>query len=218
VISARVPADGPALLLLAPVRGLTSEVAALVAALEGHAPEAVGLGLSGEEMQGLLDYFVLADAEPIVPLSSMEMSEVRGLSRFGEVRVPNPAFVEVLRWGRARSLPIQALDPDDERSASLFAEHIGYVELVRRTVREHRISRSPPTPASADEFAIQWDHEVAAGRGSRAFARARDRHLARAVQRLGQGRSRTAVVVDRERFEAVRDLLRAGVPSAMGDD
>jgi hypothetical protein len=218
VISERVPAGGPALLLLAPVRGLTSEVTVLLAALEEHDPEAVGLGLSGEEMQGLLDYFVLADAEPIVPLSSMEMSEVRGLSRFGEVRVPNPAFVEVLRWGRARSLPIEALDPDDERSASLFAEHIGYVELVRRTVREHRISRSPPTPSSADEFAIQWDREVAAGRGSREFARARDRHLVRAVQRLGHGRSRTAVVVDRERFEAVRDILRAGVPSAMGDD
>jgi hypothetical protein len=218
VISERVPGGGPALLLLAPVRGLTSEVTELIRALEGHAPEAVGLGLSGEEMQGLLDYFVLADAEPIVPLSPMEASEVRGLSRFGEVRVPNPAFIEVLRWGHARSLPIEALDPDDERSASLFAEHIGYVELVRRTVREHRIARSPPTPSSADEFAVRWDRQVSGGRGSREFARARDRHLARAVERLGQGRSRTAVVVDRERFEAVRDILRDGVPREMGDD
>jgi hypothetical protein len=218
VISERVPADGPALLLLAPVRGLTSEVAPLLAALEGHAPEAVGLGLSGEETQGLLDYFVLADAEPIVPLSSMEMSEVRALARFGEVRVPNPAFIEVLRWGRARSVPIEALDPDDERSASLFAEHIGYVELVRRTVREHRISRSPPTPSSADEFAVRWDREISSGRGSREFARARDRHLARAVRRLGLGRSRTAVVVDRERFEDVRAILRDGARPAMGDD
>lgn len=218
MISERVEAAGPALLLLAPVRGLTSEVPKLLGALEGHAPEAVGLGLSGEEMQGLIDYFVLADAEPVVPLSSMEMSEVRGLSRFGEVRVPNPSFVEVLRWGHARSVPIEALDPDDERSASLFAEHIGYVELVRRTVREHRISRSPPTPSSADEFAVRWDREVSAGRGSREFARARDRHLARAVHRLGYGRSRTAVVVDRERFEDVREILKEGGPREMRED
>jgi len=217
VISERVPAGGPAL-LLAPVRGLTSEVVSLIAALEEYAPEAVGLGLSREEMQGLLDYFVLAEAEPIVPLSPMEASEVRGLSRFGEVRVPNPSFVEVLRWGRARSLPVEALDPDDERSASLFAEHIGYVELVRRTVREHRIARSPPTPSSPDEFALRWDREVAGGRGSRGFAQARDRHLARAVERLKVGRSRTAVVVDRERFEDVRDLLRDGVPRSIDDD
>jgi hypothetical protein len=217
VISERVPAGGPAL-LLGPVRGLTSEVPPLIVALEEYAPEIVGLGLSAEEMQGLLDYFVLADAEPIVPLSPMEASEVRGLSRFGEVRVPNPSFVEVLRWGRTRSLPLEALDPDDERSASLFSEHIGYVELVRRTVREHRIARSPPTPSSPDEFALRWDREVASGRGSRGFARARDRHLARAVERLVRGRSRAAVVVDRERFEGVRDLLRDGVPHPMGDD
>jgi hypothetical protein len=218
VISERVSGDGAALLLLAPVRGLTSEVGELMRTLEGHAPEAVGLGLSGEDLQGLLDYFVLADAEPVVPLSAMEASEVRALSRFGEVRVPNPAFVEVLRWGYARSLPVEALDPDDERSASLFAEHIGYVELVRRTVREHRIARSPPTPSSADEFALRWDREVSPGRGSREFAQARDRHLVRSAQRLSHGRSRTAVVVDRERFEAVRDLLRGGTPTAMRDD
>jgi hypothetical protein len=217
VICERVPAGGPAL-LLAPVRGLTSELAPLLTALEEYAPEAVGLGLSHEEMQGLLDYFVLSDAEPIVPLSPMEASEVRGLSRFGEVRVPNPSFVEVLRWGHARSLPVEALDPDDERSASLFAEHIGYVELVRRTVREHRIARSPPTPSSPDEFALRWDQEVAHGRGSRGFAQARDRHLARAAARLELGRSRTAIVVDRERFEAVRDLLRDGVPRSIGDE
>jgi hypothetical protein len=218
VISERVPANGPGLLLLAPVRGLVSEVARLIVALEEYGPEVVGLGLSGEEMRGLVDYFVVADAEPIVPLSPMEASEVRGLCRFGEVRVPNPSFVEVLRWGRERSLPVEALDPDDERSASLFAEHIGYVELVRRTVREHRIARSPPTPSSADEFALHWDREVAGGRGSREFARARDRHLVRAVQRLGQGLTRTAVVVDRERFEDVRDLLKNGVPRSMSDD
>jgi len=217
VISERL-AVGGSTLLLGPVRGLTSEVARLIGLLEEYAPEVVGLGLSREEMQGLLDYFVLAEAEPIVPLSPMEASEVRGLSRFGEVRVPNPSFVEVLRWGRERSLSVEALDPDDERSASLFAEHIGYVELVRRTVREHRIARSPPTPSSPDEFALRWDRGVARGRGSRGFAQARDRHLVRAVERLGHGRSRTAVVVDRERFEDVRELLRNGVPRSMGDD
>jgi hypothetical protein len=209
---------GGAVLLLAPVRGLSSEVPRALTVLTAYQPEAVGLGLSAEEMQGLLDYFVLAEAEPIVPLSSTEASEVRGLSRFGEVRVPNPSFVEVLRWGRSRSIPVEPLDPSDERSASLFAEHIGYVELVRRTVRERRVSRHPPAPSSPDEFALSWDREVASGRGSRDFAGARDRHLARAVERLRSGRSRTAVVVDRERFDDVRELLTRGVPTEIRDE
>jgi len=217
VISAQVPRGGP-ILLVAPVRGVTTEADRAVAALESFAPEAVGLGLSDEELRGLTDYFVLSEAEPIVPLTPAETSEVRGLVRFGEVRVPNPSFVRVLAWGRARPVPVEPLDPSDERSASLFAEHIGYVELVRRTVREHRVARSPPSPSTPDEYALAWDREVAPGRGSRAFARARDRHLVRGVARLAQGRSRVAVVVDRERFEPVRTLLEGGVPSEMDDE
>ncbi|MGA9839239.1 MAG: hypothetical protein WBF81_00195 [Thermoplasmata archaeon] len=205
-------------LLLAPVRGLVAEVPLLLEALVSYAPEAVGAGLSADEMLGLTNYFVTADAEPVVPLTTTETSEVRGLSRFGEVRVPNPTFVELLRWARGREIPVDALDPSDDRTASLFTEHIGYVELVRRTVKERAVSRKPPTPATPDEYALAWDREVAGGRGSREFAKARDRHLVRGVQRLGAGRSRVAVVVDRERFEMVRALLTGTVPDTIGDD
>jgi hypothetical protein len=217
VISAELTRGSP-LLLVAPVRGVTAEAERAVAALDAFGPHAVGLGLSAEELRGLTDYFVLAEAEPIVPLTPAETSEVRGLVRFGEVRVPNPSFVRVVAWGRARALPVEPLDPSDERSASLFAEHIGYVELVRRTVREHRVARSPPSPSTPDEYALAWDREVAPGRGSRAFARARDRHLVRGVARLTEGRSRVAVVVDRERFDPVRRLLEQGLTSEMGDE
>ena len=217
MITARIPPDA-SILLLAPVRGLTAEIAPTIGALSDYRPDLVGLGTSSEEMRGLLDYFVLAEAEPIVPLSLTETSEVRGLSRFGEVRVPNPTFIEILRWGQERSIPVEPLDPSDEESAHLFAEHIGYVELVRRTVRERRISRHLPTPSSADEFALQWDREVASGRGSRGLAGARDRHLAREVARLRSGRSRTVVVIDRERFDDVRGLLTDGIPPSMSDE
>jgi hypothetical protein len=205
-------------LLLAPVRGLASEVGPLLEQLEAYAPEAIGVGLSGDELASLGQYFVTSEADPVVPLTSTETSEVRGLSRFGEVRVPNPSYVELLRWATGRGLPVEALDPSDDRTATLFTEHIGYVELVRRTVKERTVSRRPPTPATADEFALEWDREVAGGRGSREFAHARDRHLAHGAQRLGGGRSRVAVVIDRERFDFVRDLLSGQVAESIGDD
>ena len=213
MITARF-SGAPRILLLAPVRGLTSEVARVVSELESFAPARVGLGLSVGELQSLHDYFVESEAEPVVPLTSNETSEVRGLVRFGEVRVPNPSFVEVLRWAAARGLTTVALDPDDDRTAALFAEHIGYLELVRRTVRERRVSRSPPTPSSPDEFALQWDREVASGRGSRNYATARDLYLARQVPPLTADGQPLAVLVDRERFESVRRLLAEAPPFA----
>lgn len=194
-------------LLLAPVRGLTSEAHELVVALDAFAPGAVGIGTSAEELRGLADYFVVSEAEPVVPLTPTEFSEIRGLTRFGEVRVPNPAFVEAIRWSLERRLPVVPLDPNDERSASLFAEHIGYVELVRRTVRERRVGRTPPTPSSADEFALAWDRSIARGRGSLRLAAARDAHLVAEAGRLLHGNPRVAVVIDRERFESVRAAL-----------
>jgi hypothetical protein len=217
VISARI-ASGGEFLLLGPVRGLSAEVPPLLAAIDEFRPDALGLGLSADEMKALTEYFVRSEADPVVPLTSNEASEVRGLSRFGEVRVPNPSYVEILRWTHGSALPVTALDPSDERTASLFTEHISYVELVRRTVNERAVSRHPPASTTADDFALDWDRKVAGGRGSRDFAAARDRYLVRGARRLAGGHWRVAVVVDRERFEHVRGLLGNGPDSATEDD
>ena len=207
---------GASVLLLGPVRGLSTDARAVAEALEAFRPEAVGAGIAAEELKGLVEYFVDGDAEPVVPLAATELSEVRGLCRFGEVRVPNPAFVQTLSWGRARLVPVAALDPSEEETASMFTDHIGYVELVRRTVRENRLGRSPPTPSSADAFALEWDASIAGGRGSRRFAAARDEVLVQGVQRLAGEHRRLAVVVDRERFASVRARLAPEAPSARG--
>ena len=217
MISARVAA-GAEFLLLAPVRGLADEVPGVLAAIDQFRPDAVGLGLSADELKALTEYFVVGEADPIVPLTGNESSEVRGLARFGEVRVPNPTYVEILRWAHGSDLPIVALDPSEERTATLFTDHIGYVELVRRTVKERAVSRRPPTPPTADDFALEWDREVAGGRGSRRFAAARDKFLVRAARQLSAGRGRVALVVDRERFDQVREFLADRTVTDGSDD
>jgi hypothetical protein len=208
VISAPVGAGSP-FLLVAPVRGLTDEAAAAVAAVAAFGPAAIGLGVSPEELRSLVEYFVRSEADPVVPLTPNETSEVRGLVRFGETTVPNPSVVETLRFAGARGLPVEGLDPSDETSASLFTEHIGYLELVRRTVRERRVARAPPAPSTPDEFALAWDREIGRGRGSRDLARARDEQFADGARRLAAAQGRVALVVDRERFEGVRAQLVA---------
>ncbi len=208
MISARLVGPGD-VELWGPVRGLAAELGPLGAALDARPPAAIGLGTSADEVKGLTEYFVLAAAEPVVPLTANEHSEIRGLVRFGEVRVPNPAFVELLRWAEAHGVPVEGLDPSEERAASLFADHIGYVELVRRTVRERRVARSPPVTPTPDAYALAWDGAIARGRGSRALAAARDRHLVDGLRRLAADRGRVVAVVDRERFERVRALYAA---------
>lgn len=208
MIAEQLSAD-PRVLLVGAVRGLYSETYQVVDELERFHPERVGVGLSPEEMKGLQEYFADAEAETTVHLIETETSEVRGLSRWGEVRVPNPVNVRTLEWARYRGVPLSALDPSDEGAAQMFTANIGYVELVRRTLREKGLSRNPPTASSPDEFALRWDAELNGGKGSRELALNRERYFVAGAREMLRLASRIALVVDRERFDLVRTLLVA---------
>ena len=201
--------NGADLLLLGIVRGLDSEVSAALEAVDRFRPSAIGLALSDDEANGLREHFVGTDAEPLVPLMGTEAAEIRGLTRFGEVRVPNPAFVALMEWAGKRSVPVEAVDPSDDRYAEMFADHIGYFELVRRTVRERRLVRSPPSAPDADAYAIEWHRSLGRGRDSLRLAQARELALAERLRSLSGRYPRIAIAVDRERFAEVRDRLSA---------
>ncbi len=206
--------EGPGALLVAgTVRGLTSESEPLLEALRAFGPRAVGVGVSREELDGLNEHFVGRPSEPLVVLSRVELSEAKALSRFGEVRVPNPSTIAVLEWARAAGVPVEPLDPTDEEYAELFTDHITYLELVRRTLRERRLVRdAPPEARSAEEFAGRWHASLSRGRGSRAFDAAREGALVEGARRLALAHARVAVVVDRERYDGV--LKRLGSAAA----
>lgn len=208
MIDASFHSDGEYLVLGA-VRGVVQDVEPLVAKVEAFAPRAVGLGLSFEEMTGLNDHFVHRAYEPLVPLTRTETAELHGLGRLAEVRVPHPAFVRVLEWARDRSVPVEALDPSDEGYTTLFTENIGYLELVRRTLNERKLTRRPPDASTPDDYALQWERGIAAGRGSRRFLAAREATIVAGARRLAARDGRVAVVVDRERFDGVASRLQA---------
>jgi len=191
------------LLLLAPVRGVAAEVAPLLARLDAFAPDSIGLGISPDELAGLVEHFVDRPAEPLVSLTGTETAEVRGLGRYGEVRVPNPSLLGVVSWAKARGTPVTGLDPSDATYADLFSEHISYFELVRRTLRERRLTREPPAPATPDQFAERWHRTISHGRGSKKFDQARDAEFVEGARALRAGARRVALVVDRERFDGV---------------
>ena len=197
----------PRVLLVGCVRGLTRESYAFVDILERTAPDRIGVALSPEELAGIAEYFADAEGETTVHLVETEKSEIHALTRWGEVRVPNPSAVRAIEWARAHGVPLHPLDPPDDGAASMFTANIGYVELVRRTLRERKLARQPPTASDPDEFALRWDAALAVGAGSRELARDRDRYLVGEVRRLLPGAARFVVMVDRERFDSVRARL-----------
>jgi hypothetical protein len=195
--------DGSRYLVLGPVRGLLSEVPPLLARLEAFAPGAVAVGLSPDEATALREHFVGRSSEPLVPLAPSEVAEMRALARFGDVAVPNPTYPAVIAWGGSHGVPVEAVDPSDDDYALMFTDHISYTELVRRTLRERKLTRRPPEARTADEFAVAWGATLAKSGGSARLAIARDAVLARGARALGARHARVAVVVERERFPTV---------------
>ena len=198
--------------VLGAVRGLVAEGDGVRARLDRVRPTAVGIAISPDELKGLREYFVAPDTEPVVPLAPTEAGEVRGLARYGEVGVPNPAAVEAIRWSDSSAVPVEGLDPSDDDYSEWFADTISYVELVRRTLRERRVVKHPPTPATADEYALAWSRTINKGAGSRRLMARRDAAVVEALGRL-RGRSASVLLlVDRERFDGVVARLSDGFP------
>jgi hypothetical protein len=202
VIEGSVPSDS-AIHLYGVVRGLASEREPLRRGLEDFAPAAVGVGVSVEELESLREQFIDQLTEPFVPLLASEAVEVRELSRFGEVSLPNPGMIAAIEWAQARHVPVVALDPDDSDYSEMFTAHISYFELVGRTVRERRLVRSPPPAISADELVLTWDARLRGRGGSARLAAAKEANEAAQIRALRAANDRVAAVVDRERFLGV---------------
>ncbi len=192
----------PTVLLVGSVRGLAGEGAAVANQLDEFAPSAVAVSLSPEETETLSQYFVGTPTEPVVPLSASEAAHAVGLARLGEVQVPAPALLSAVDWARRHDRPVLGIDPPEDSYAEMFAAHIGYFELVRRTLRERQLVKAPPEADTPDEYALAWDRTMRPGAGSQTLARARDAYAADQVREMGRTAATVAVVVDRERFDA----------------
>ncbi len=197
----------PTILLLGSVRGLAEEGAAVVSQLDAFSPAAVAVSLSPEEADTLAQYFVGTLTEPVVPLSASEASHAVGLARIADVQVPAPALLSAVDWARRHDRPVRGVDPPEDSYAEMFAAHIGYFELVRRTLRERQLVKAPPEAESPDDYALSWDRTMRPGAGSERLARARDEYAADQVREIGRSAATVAVVVDRERFDAFRLAL-----------
>jgi hypothetical protein len=203
----RLPGPPPCLVVGA-VRGLVSEGPRVTEALRTFAPARVALGVSPEEAAGLKEHFGSPREEPWVPLSSSELAYARSLARLEEVRVPSPSFVAALRYAAEQGILAEGVEPSEETYADLFFQHVRYTELLRRTLAERSLLKSPPGAASGGELADLWEARMRRGKGSQRLAKARTEHLRAEVTRSPPG-ERVAVVVDSEHFEEITIALGA---------
>ncbi len=222
--SAQAEAPQP-LLLLGVVRGPVAEGSRVVDALGAFRPDLLAIGLSPEEVRALQLHFSDPYSEPWVPLASAELAYARGLARFGPVRVPSPAFLATLGWAGEHGVEVQGIEPPDDTYSELFLEHVGYFDLLRRTLADRKLQNAPPEAEDPEAFAVRWDARTHPGRGSRRLLEARGRMTREALLKLCKSggssgdsaslKNRVALVVDVERFDPLLHELREARWSAL---
>lgn len=212
MIAERLPGR-PTVLLIGCVRGLADEGGHIRSQLDSFDAGAVAVTLSPEETSTLAEHFVGTPTEPLVPLSASEASHAVGLARIAEVQVPAPALLAAVEWASGHARPVVGVDPPEDSYAEMFAAHIGYFELVRRTLRERQLVKRPPEAETPDEYAIAWDRSMQPGAGSARLARARDEFAVDQVRALGRRYASVVLVADRERYASFRTALRTPSPA-----
>ncbi len=182
------------------VRGLVSEAGALRDAFSTIRPEAIGLSIGREELDGLRGHA----GENVPPDNLEEQVYVRGLSRFGEVRKPPPCFVEAVAVSKEAGIPLHPLDMDSEQYTTAYLKAVSTVEVLRSNVRQVRLKGWESKARSAADFVVEWDARVNGSAGFRGLQSEREAFVARRLQQLA---SKYRVLLGLVEVERVRGVL-----------
>jgi hypothetical protein len=197
--------DGSTIHVLPVIKGLVSEESKVTAALDEIKPDAVGISVSKEELEGLKNKETYEEYE----MSTLEEVYRVYLESFGEVRLPAPAYVTTMDLCATRSLPLIPIDMNDEQYTEEYCQRIGGSEIVREAMFTRSVSRRRFIISSPEEFVADWDRKVNRAKGFRELERAREEHMTGALRSMARQYKTILAVIEQERAQGVVDLLSA---------
>ncbi len=194
--------NGSRVFILPVIKGLVSEAENVRKAITEMAPQAVGISISKEELEGLRAY----DGEE-VELSDLEDAYRMGLEEFGEVQLPPPCYLEALKMCDELELPLIPIDMNEELFSDRYCELIGGLELVKESFFSHRLAKKRFDMESPESFVLDYDRKVNGGRGISALNGERESHMVSAIKDASGRYQRFLVVLELERSAGVTNDL-----------
>ncbi|MBI0584829.1 MAG: hypothetical protein ISF22_11480 [Methanomassiliicoccus sp.] len=202
--------NGSSITVLAVVKGLTSEADAVERAYGEVRPDAIAVSISREELTGLRNREDYDRYEP----SDLEIIYQAFLERFGEVRLPPPAFVRALEISERDGAAILPLDMNDEVYTEAYCQSVSTSDMIRESLFARRATGRHYDLTDPIAFARSWDAKVNRASGFRELEEAREKHMAEALRNLGRRYHNILAVVECERSDGVVAILENGAGSA----
>jgi hypothetical protein len=144
---------GPHVEIIFAVKGLRSEGIAVSDELYSFLPEMIVLGISPEEVKGLLQF---VDDPFNVPMGDYEVIYGTILTKFGEVEMPPPMYTQAVIYAKKREVELMGLDMDEESYGKAYEDNFNTVDMVRYIRRKRRMMRHTFDLSSPETFVMQW--------------------------------------------------------------
>ncbi|HWG90265.1 MAG TPA: hypothetical protein VNZ52_05380 [Candidatus Thermoplasmatota archaeon] len=206
-----VQAGGRRALLLGTVQGLLEESRRVLRAFDAFSPTAVALGVSEEDLAWL------GGEEPGWDEADWDMAPSEGglllqLGQFGEVAFPPPDLLAGLLEGKARGLPVYALDLPEEAFAQANLEFVETPALLRHALLTRRLVKEAPAAETAVDLCLAWAARLRAIPGYDELEREREGFMADRLLDLLEREARVLAVVDVSALAGVVAALREAPP------
>lgn len=189
-----IEVNGSKVFALPVIKGLVSEGEKVRAALLEVKPDAVGISISREELEGLRSY----QGEEI-ELSDQEEAYKAGLQEFGEVQLPPPCYQEAVKVCDELGVPLIPIDMNEDQFSERYCELIGGLELMKESYFSHRVARKKFDLSSAEAFVIDYERKVNGGRGVAALNLERETHMSTVTKDLCAQYKNVVVLIELER-------------------
>jgi hypothetical protein len=173
------------------IYGLCSEAAEVKEALRSFRPDIIAIGISDEDLEALRD-------KSAVDVYDSYFSQ---LSKFGEVSIPSPDFMECMNYADMNGVGIKAISLNDDEFSELLCSSVSSLELVARSRRRTKIRSR-----SAEDFSRGWDSRINRG-GFERINRICEQRMVERIRALAESHERILVLLDLPRFDGVTAIL-----------
>ncbi len=195
--------NGSRIFVLPVIKGLVSEGEKVRNAISEIRPQAVGISISKEELDGLRSY----QGEEI-ELSDQEEAYKAGLLEFGEVQLPPPCYMEAVKATDEMGIPLIPIDMNEELFSERYCELIGGLELMKESFLSHRVARKKFIMDSAEEFVLDYDRKVNGGRGVSSLNAERESHMTSSTIDLASQYAKLLLLVEIERSRGYLEKMK----------
>lgn len=156
--------DGKEVLVIGGVKGLISDGNELKDKLYEFIPQVMLIGISPGEVEGLTKFI----EDPFeLDLNDYEIIYGTLLSRFGEVMVPPPIYIESIRYSVSREIPAKGIDASEDEFGTKYSEAFTTGNMVSYILRKKRIMKKSFNEETPEDFVISWKNEMDKNRGNK---------------------------------------------------